>query len=650
MQFKKPQTSKLIKFDNDGNEQQQNAPSKERIGSDAFKKSMLLKNARMQLPIASEKSRILKEVALNRIIVLVGETGSGKTTQIPQFLFDAGYARRGMIACTQPRRVAAISLARRVAEEFGTELGDAVGYTIRFEDKTSSSTKIKYMTDGMLLREILNDSLLSRYSVILLDEAHERTLRTDILFGMVKLILIKRKDLKVIVMSATLEARKFSSYFGDCPILYIEGRQHPVKLLCTNEPQQDYMDSSLITIFQIHQQEESGDILVFLTGQDEIESLEKLLNDNSRYLPPQCPKLLVCPLFANLPTHQQAEIFNPTPPGHRKCVLATNIAETSITISGIKYVVDSGLRKVRGFDARTGMETLNILPISKASARQRAGRAGRQSAGKCFRLYTEETFKSLEESDIPEIQRCHLSSVALLLMAAKVSDVLSFDFMDRPSRDSLSAALEELLTLGAIDNNQSLTPLGKQMAEFPLDPPYSKALIMSKELECVQETIAVIALLSVENIFYTPNDKRDEATEMRKKFTSQDGDLITYLNVLESYLLTGKDKKWCGEHFINSRALAHVIDVQNQLTRHVEKLGFQLTLSEQTSSRAERILHVFLSAFSSKLALRQVDGSYKTVSSRHIVHIHPSSVLFSSKPELVMYCDIICTSKRYMRS
>ena len=612
---------------------------------------------RQQLPVYRERNRLLESIDGSQVVIVVGETGSGKTTQLPQFLFEMGkkYLRNNKsIACTQPRRVAALSLAKRVAEEVGTTVGDLVGYKIRFEDKTSHSTKITYMTDGMLLREILNDPLLARYSVILLDEAHERTLRTDILFGMIKMIMKQRKaDLKVIVMSATLQAEKFSIYFDNAPVVHISGRQYPVKLLTTKEPQADYLDAALVSIFQIHTEQADGDILVFLTGQEEIESLEKLINEHAPFCPPNAPKLLVCPLFANLPTYQQASVFSPAPQGFRKIVLSTNIAETSITISGIRYVVDCGLHKMRVYDPRTGMETLTIRPISKASSRQRSGRAGRESPGICYRLYTEETFNELKESDIPEIQRCNLANVTLNLKASNVNDVVNFDFMDRPSKDSLIQALHELYVLEALDREQNLTKLGREMSCFPLDPKFSKVLIKSKEFGCVRQCLDIIALLSIESLFYTPNEKREEAFIARKKFTSYDGDLLTLLNVLEVYLKTGKSKDWCSEHFINARSVNQVLDVRKQLLDYCKRLNFYSGDEEAVefvASINERVLQAFLTSFYANIAVKQMDGSYKTIATKTSVYIHPASVLFNVKPDIVMYCDIIHTSKRYMKN
>ncbi|ORX87728.1 P-loop containing nucleoside triphosphate hydrolase protein [Basidiobolus meristosporus CBS 931.73] len=513
----------------------------------------------------------------------------------------------------------------------------------------------------MLIRELLSDTMLSRYSCVILDEAHERTLRTDILFGMVKELQKKRLELskenekngsnvtplKIIIMSATLDAERFSEYFNNAKILYISGRQHSVRIFNTVEPQSDYLDSALLTIFQIHMEQQPGDILVFLTGQEEIESMEKLINEHGSQLPNDGMKILPCPIFAALPPAQQAKVFSPAPPNTRKVILATNIAETSITISGIRYVIDTGLVKVRGYNSKIGIESLLISPISKSSSRQRTGRAGREAPGICYRLYTEATFDSLDENTEPEIKRCNLASAVLLLKASGVHDILGFDYMDRPSRTSLIRALEQLYALGALSDSGELTELGKKMAEFPLDPMYSKVLFESQKAKCTQEIIAIISLLSVDGVFFSPHDKRAEAAEAKKKFISRDGDHITLLNVLTAYLSVNGDRDWCRENFINVRAMKHVMDVRKQLTQLCTRLNISPTTS--CGQDYDVVLKCFLAGFFQNTALLQPDGGYKTVVGGMTVYIHPASVMFGKKVEAIVYNELVFTTKHYLR-
>lgn len=361
---------------------------------------------RQSLPIYKYREDILKKIRDNQTVVLVGETGSGKTTQIPQYLHEIGYSKLGKIGITQPRRVAAMSVATRVSQEMGVKLGHEVGYSIRFEECTNDKTVIKYMTDGMLLREFLTEPNLESYSVLMIDEAHERTLHTDILFGLLKDLARARPDLKLIISSATMDAKKFGEYFDDAVIINVPGRRFPVDIYYTKAPEADYIEAAVLTALQIHITQENGDILVFMTGQEEIDAAKEMLQARTRGLGKSIGELLILPIYSTLPSDMQAKIFEKTPKGSRKIVLATNIAETSLTIDNIVYVIDCGFSKQTCFDHRMGMESLVVTPISKASANQRAGRAGRVSPGKCFRLYTLWSFQhELEENTIPEIQR-----------------------------------------------------------------------------------------------------------------------------------------------------------------------------------------------------------------------------------------------------
>ena len=400
----------------------------------AIQKLETIQEVRKSLPVFTFREQLLEAIENFQVLIIVGETGSGKTTQIPQYLVEAGYCENGMkVGCTQPRRVAAMSVAARVAEEMNVKLGHEVGYSIRFEDCTSQKTVLKYMTDGMLLREFLTEPDLKSYSALMIDEAHERTLHTDILFALVKDIARFRPDFKLLISSATLNAAKFSKYFDDAPIFNIPGRRYPVDIYYTAAPESNYLAAAVTSVLQIHLTQDKGDILVFLTGQDEIESAQEILETKIRELGSRIKELIICPIYSTLPSDLQANIFKPTPPGARKVVLATNIAETSITIDGIVYVIDPGFVKQKSYNPRSGMESLIVVPCSKAAADQRAGRAGRVGPGKCFRLYTAWAYANeLDDNTTPEIQRTNLGNVVLLLKSLGIDDLIHFDFMDPP--------------------------------------------------------------------------------------------------------------------------------------------------------------------------------------------------------------------------
>ena len=444
----------------------------------AEQKAATIEDTRKSLPVYAYKENFLEALREHQILILEGETGSGKSTQIPQYLHEAGYTKGGLkVGCTQPRRVAAMSVAARVAEEMGVKLGSEVGYAIRFEDNTNEKTIIKYMTDGMLLREFLTEPDLGAYSFLIIDEAHERTISTDVLFGLLKDLARARPDLKLIISSATLNAQKFAAYFDDAPIFRVPGRRYNVDIMYTKQPEANYLAAAVTTVFQIHVSQPRGDILVFLTGQDEIESMSTSITETCRKLGNRVPELIVCEIYANLPTDLQQKIFEPTPPKARKVVLATNIAETSITVDGVQYVIDPGFVKQNVYNARTGMESLVVEPISRAAAGQRAGRAGRTGPGKCFRLYTKYSYENeMNEETMPEIQRANLNSVVLLLKSMGIHDLVNFDFLDPPSTDNLIRALEELYALGALNDKGSLTKDGRRMvspSRLPRNPKHS---------------------------------------------------------------------------------------------------------------------------------------------------------------------------------
>lgn len=607
-----------------------------------------LKEQRESLPIFKLRSEFLEAVRDNQVLVVIGETGSGKTTQMTQYLSEAGYTRRGMIGCTQPRRVAAMSVAKRVAEEYGCRLGQEVGYSIRFEDCTSPETVIKYMTDGMLMREYLMDSELPRYSVLILDEAHERTIHTDVLFCLLKEMCVRRPELKIIVTSATLNAEKFSHYYHDCPIFTIPGRTFPVEILYTKEPESDYVDASLVTVMQIHLSEPAGDILLFLTGQEEIDTACEILYQRMKALGPMVPELIILPVYGALPSEMQTRIFEPAPPGARKCVVATNIAEASLTIDGVYYVVDPGFCKQKVYNPKVGMDSLVVVPISQASARQRAGRAGRVGPGKCYRLYTESAYRNeMLPSSIPEIQRTNLGNVVLQLKAMGINDLLGFDFMDPPPPQNMITAMETLYALGALDDEGMLTRLGRKMAEFPLDPQLSKILLMSVELGCSDEVLTIVAMLSVENVFYRPKEKQAQADQRKARFFQPEGDHLTLLAVYEAWKRNKFSNPWCYENFVQARAMRRAQDVRKQLLGIMDRYKLDVVSAGRNYNKVRKCI---AAGYFSHAAKKDPQEGYRTLVEGQPVYIHPASALFNHTPEWVIYHELVLTTKEYMRN
>ncbi|CAF1151179.1 unnamed protein product [Rotaria magnacalcarata] len=624
----------------------------------------LLKKRR-QLPVWEYKDAFMATLDKNQVTVLVGETGSGKTTQIPQWCVDfalalpvqSGQKRRG-VACTQPRRVAAMSVAQRVANEMDVVLGQEVGYSIRFEDCSSPKTILKYMTDGMLLREAMSDPLLESYACVLLDEAHERTLATDILMGLLKEVAKQRPDLKIIVMSATLDAGKFQDYFDKAPLLTIPGRTFPVEIFYTPEPERDYLEAAIRTTIQIHMSEEQeGDILLFLTGQEEIEDACKRLQRDVENLGPQAGELKCIPLYSTLPPNLQQRIFEPAPPNKsngaigRKVVISTNIAETSLTIDGVVFVIDPGFSKQKVYNPRIRVESLLVTPISKASAQQRAGRAGRTRPGKSFRLYTEKAYKSeMHENTYPEILRSNLGSVVLQLKKLGIDDLVHFDFMDPPAPETLMRALELLNYLAAIDDEGDLTELGSMMAEFPLDPQLAKMVIASCDYSCSNEILSLTAMLSVPQCFVRPNDVRKQADEAKARFAHIDGDHLTMLNVYHAFKQNHEDNHWCYENFVNYRSLKSADNVRTQLGRIMDRFNLRRSSTEFTSPDYYiNIRKALVSGFFMQAAHLEKTGHYLTIKDNQIVQLHPSTVL-DHKPEWVLYNEFVLTTKNYIRT
>eukprot|EP00818_Percolomonas_sp_WS_P005251 CAMPEP_0117441260 /NCGR_PEP_ID=MMETSP0759-20121206/3544_1 /TAXON_ID=63605 /ORGANISM="Percolomonas cosmopolitus, Strain WS" /LENGTH=724 /DNA_ID=CAMNT_0005233111 /DNA_START=343 /DNA_END=2517 /DNA_ORIENTATION=+ len=618
--------------------------------SDRF--GTLLKQRR-KLPVWKAVDKLDELVQENQITLLVGATGSGKTTQVPQALVHAGYTDDGkLIACTQPRRVAAINVATRVSQEMDVRLGGPVGYTIRFEDKTDGTTRLKYLTDGMLLREAILDPMLSKYSVVIIDEAHERTLATDILMGLLKEILPKRPDLKVIVMSATLDAGKFQEYFEEAPVLKIPGRTYPVEILYTAKPEQDYLEAAIRTVIRIHLYEDPGDILLFLTGEEEIVNACQEIMWRVKDLGAEAGPVQVFPLYSALDQRFQMRVFDPVSEGTRKIVISTNIAETSVTIDGVVYVVDPGFVKQKVYNPRIRVESLLVSPISQASANQRAGRAGRTRPGKCFRLYTERSFhKELKEHTYPEILRTSLSTVVLTLKKLNVPNIVTFDFMDPPAPETMMRALEQLRFLGALDTEGELTELGSKMAMLPLDPQLAKLLIVSPEFKCSEEIATLAAILSAPPLLQRPQKNKEDADEAHAQFASSDGDHLTLLNVWYAYQTHAVEdpKQWCKDNYVSHRGMSQVERIRQQMISLMRNLDIPI-VSHNYSSReySISIRKCVAAAFFMQVAYCN-RNHYLTIKDEQEVDIHPSCSL-NHKAEWVVFHEFVMTSKNWIRN
>uniref|UniRef100_A0A8C7Y6L7 RNA helicase n=1 Tax=Oryzias sinensis TaxID=183150 RepID=A0A8C7Y6L7_9TELE len=568
---------------------------KSEASSDFAKKKSLLEQ-RQYLPIFAVRQQLLNIIRDNSIVIVVGETGSGKTTQLTQYLHEDGYTRYGMVGCTQPRRVAAMSVAKRVSEEIGSNLGEEVGYAIRFEDCTSESTMIKYMTDGILLRESLRESDLDHYSAVIMDEAHERSLNTDVLFGLLREVVSRRNDLKLIVTSATMDSDKFAAFFGNVPIFHIPGRTFPVDILFSKTPQEDYVEAAVKQALQIHLSGMVGDILIFMPGQEDIEVTSDQIVERLGELD-NAPPLAVLPIYSQLPSDLQAKIFQKAPDGVRKCIVATNIAETSLTVDGIMFVVDSGYCKLKVFNPRIGMDALQVYPISQANANQRSGRAGRTGPGQCYRLYTQSAYKNeMLTTTIPEIQRTNLANVVLLLKSLGVQDLLLFHFMDPPPEDNMLNSMYQLWILGALDN--------------------------TGESNCL--------------------------CTCNKKFSVPESDHLTYLNVYNQWKNNNYSSIWCNDHFIHTKAMRKVREVRSQLKDIMVQQKMNLV---SCGSDWDVIRKCICAAYFHQAAKLKGIGEYVNVRTGMPCHLHPTSSLFGMgyTPDYIIYHELVMTTKEYMQ-
>ncbi|KAK9707494.1 hypothetical protein RND81_07G201400 [Saponaria officinalis] len=587
-------------------------------------------------------------------------------------LFRRGFAVSGVIAVTQPRRVAAVSVARRVAQEMDVRFGEEVGYAIRFEDRTCEKTKIKYLTDGVLLRESLSNPELSAYSVVILDEAHERSLNMDILMGLVKRLVNMRERLKfrVLITSATLEGEKVSSFFDGCPVLNVPGKLYPVEVFYTDERPKSYVEAALKKAIDIHVNEPEGDMLIFMTGQEDIEKLVMKLEEKVRNLEEgSVMDAVIYPLHGSLPPELQVRVFSPPPPNCRRFIVATNIAETSLTVDGVVYVIDTGYVKQRQYNPSTGMYSLDVMQISRVQANQRAGRAGRTRPGKCYRLYPSEVYhEEFMEAAVPEIQRTSLAGSVLYLKSLDLPDIdiLTFDFLDPPSYESLSDALRQLYLIDAIDENGNITRAGRAMAELPLEPSLSRTLMEANDNGSLSQALTVAAMLSAETSllpsYVKGSDKKRKHTPLNLPDGGGLGDHIQLLQIYEMWDSTNYDIEWCREHGLQLRGMTFVKDVRGQLSQIMQKVAkcsmeVQGSHSRRESRQKYRNLRKALSAgYANQLAERMLrHNGYKTLGMMsQLVQLHPSSVLQPDEdgmlPFYVVYHELITTSKAFMRN
>lgn len=655
-ELKNTQIGEIMKVKNEDENEKAVSTYKDKYSKHLDKSKVDRKKIELQrksLPVHSCRDELLQLIDENSIIIVVGETGSGKTTQLTQYLYEEGYANNGCIACTQPRRVAAMSVAQRVANEMGVKLGKEVGYTIRFEDNTSEDTVIKYMTDGILLRESLSDPDLEKYSCIIMDEAHERSLNTDILFGLLRKIATQRYDLRIIITSATMDATKFSNFFGSVPVFKIPGRTFPVDIHHSKNVANDYVAQAVDQAVKIHfGSKDDGDILVFMPGQEEIEVTCDKIYERVTYLKsqsndPDIKELIILPMYSALPPEKQAEIFKEGPKGTRKCIVATNIAETSLTVDGVKFVIDSGFSRLKVFQPKMGIDALLVYPISQANARQRAGRAGRTSSGVCFRLYTENQFNDeLLVSAVPEIQRSNLANVILLLKSLNVKDLMSFKFMDPPPEENMSNSMYQLWMLGALDNQGELTKLGRDMANFPLDPTMSKMVIESIEDGCSNEVLIIVSMLSGPPVFYRPEGREEDSDRERERFYIHDSDHLTLLNVYKQWQRNHESSNWCASRFVNYRLMIKVKDVVDQLKHIMKTHKYNIT-----STKDENVIkRCICKSYFHQAAMLKNLKEYQNLRTGMPCHLHPTSALFNagSLPKYIIYHELVMTTKEYM--
>ena len=649
------------------------------------------------LPVHEKLDEIKKAIAENQVTIICGETGSGKTTQLPKICLELGRGAAGLIGHTQPRRLAARSVAERIAEELKSEIGSAVGYKVRFTDHTSRDACVKLMTDGILLAETQTDRYLAAYDTIIIDEAHERSLNIDFLLGYLKQLLPRRPDLKVIITSATIDAERFSQHFNGAPVLEVSGRTYPVEILYRPLTSKDEDDAEVeLTDAIVDAADElarhgEGDILVFLPGEREIREAAEALRKSTLRRNDE-----ILPLFARLPHAEQHKIFHPSGV-KRRIVLATNVAETSLTVPGIKYVIDTGLARVKRYSARAKVEQLHVEKISQAAARQRSGRCGRVSAGVCIRLFSEEDFNSRTEFTDPEIVRSNLAAVILRMAALKLGDVAAFPFLEMPDSRYINDGFQVLLELGAVNEHNGLTKLGEQMARLPIDPKIARILLAAKKHDCMAEILVIASALSIQDPRERPLEARDAAAKAHERFTDKQSDFLAYLNIWDSFQrerdkgLSNKQLvQWCRQYFLSHLRMREWRELHHQLAQTAIEMGLttkeaafrrppevkQLTSSENAGDQDlsaklkqkqldkkqhrvqirsakeagyEQIHRALLTGLIANIGMKSPDSNDYTGARGSRFHLFPASALFKAKPKWVMAAELVETTKLYAR-
>ncbi len=605
------------------------------------------------LPVYEQKEKILETLKENQVIIVQSPTGSGKTTQLPVILHEAGYSENGIIAVTQPRRIAALSVSEFIAKQLKTKYPGLVGYKMRFEDKTDISTKIKIMTDGILLQEMKLDPYMSKYSVIMIDEAHERSLNIDFALGLLKRILPVRPDFKVIVSSATMNAESFSNYFGGCPIVNIETQTFPVTIVydppavktttLTETGVEALLGKIEKTIDRVLDNKKTGDILVFLPG-------EKIIKDCMQHLYSSTfkNKIHIVPLYGRLPKDEQEKVFDSAPLGKKKVVLSTNIAETSITIDGITTVIDSGLAKLNFYSPKTFTSSLNETPVSRASCNQRRGRAGRTCEGTCYRLYSRKDFESRQEYTTEEIYRTDLSEVVLRMAELGITDFDKFDFISPPGHEGLIGAVNTLNMLNALDETGSLSRIGKLMVEFPLEPRVSRIIVESimKYPEVLEEVIIAAAFLSTQSPFVLPVGQEMDARRAHHEFRDIQGDFVTYVKMFRTYMSVKNRESFCKNNYLDERVMAEILNIKEQLE---EILSKRLQLPITSGGSMDNYLCCIASGMIQFVCVREGRESYKSLTQDHI-SIHPGSSMFKNNPLYIVAGEIVRTSRMFAMS